>query len=244
MHQSKVEGLKQKLVPISSLKGFHIPLAKAYGSICASQQCQLCIMPGRPLKKDSDDKLNLAASVKDPLLEVINLGSPTPIASIVNEPGIDFLKDDPSEMTFGRRIARGLMNKKWYNPRAGQPEPPKRNYAAAETDPKITDIHQPSLNKAWAYFEHVAMSRHFIEPKEKETTNIYLRILHKFSKGDKKMELAGPGEAESPTRLYDPIFTPHSQVSATDSRCRFGFFRSLSTFWFPSHCFHMNLMLM
>jgi hypothetical protein len=181
------------------------------------------IMPGRLLKEeDSDGQLTLAASAED-LLSEINLGSSTSIPSIINEPGIDFLKDNPSEMTFGRRIARGLMNKKWYNPRAGQPEPPKRNHAAGETDPQITEMQQPSLNKAWAYFEHVAMSRHFIEPKENEATNIYLRILHKFSKGDKKMELAGPGEAESPTRLYDPIFTPHSQVSATDSRYRFAF---------------------
>ena len=202
-------------------------------------------MPGRLLKEeDSDGQLTLAASAEDLLSEEINLGSSTSIPSIVNEPGIDFLKDNPSEMTFGRRIARGLMNKKWYNPRAGQPEPPKRNHAAGETDPQITEMQQPSLNKAWAYFEHVAMSRHFIAPKEKETTNICLRILHKFSKGNKKMELAEPGEAESPTRLYDPIFTPHSQVRATDSRYRFGFFRSLSTFWLPSHCFHLNFLML
>jgi hypothetical protein len=132
------------------------------------------LMSGR-LKEDSNGQLNLA-STEDPLTEERNLGSPTSITPIVREIAIDFLKDNPSEMTVGRRIARGLMDKKWYNPRAGQPEPPERSHSAGKTDPEITEIHQPSLNKAWAYFEHVALSRHFVEPKEKETTNICLRI--------------------------------------------------------------------
>jgi hypothetical protein len=172
------------------------------------------------LKEDSDGKLNLArassfTSVEAPLPEETNIGSPTSITPIVRDLGIDFLKDNPSEMTYGRRIARGLMNKKWYNPRAGQPEPIERNHSAHKTDPEITEIHQPSLNKAWAYFEHVALPRHFVEPKEKETTNICLRIRHKFNKANKEMKRAEPGEGDSPTKLYAPVFTPHNQVSAT-----------------------------
>jgi hypothetical protein len=177
------------------------------------------LMSGR-LKEDSEGKLNLARS-EDPPLEERNLDSPTPITSMVRKPRIDFLKDDPSEMTWGRRIARDLIHEKWYNPRAGQPEPPERSHSARETDPEITEMHQPSLSKAWAYFEHVALSRHFAEPKEKKTTNICLKILHKFSKGDKKLDMAEPGETESRTRLYDPIFTPHKQVSATDANLAF-----------------------
>ena len=36
--------------------------------------------------------------------------------------GIDFLKDKPSSMTYGRRIALSLMKYTWYNPRACQNE--------------------------------------------------------------------------------------------------------------------------
>jgi hypothetical protein len=204
------------------------------------------LMSGR-LKEDSDGQLNLArtssfASAEEQLPEERNVGSPTSITSSskVREPGIDFLKDNSSEITWGRRISRVLMNKKWYNPRAGQPEPSERSHSERKTDPEITEIHQPSLNKAWAYFEHVALSRHFVEPKENETNNVCLRILHKFSKRNKKMERAEPGEAESPTKLYAPIFTPHKQVSVTDLAFLDSFILLYSTilyytFSLPSH---------
>jgi hypothetical protein len=135
---------------------------------------------------------------------------------------INFLNDDKKEMTWGRRIALSLMDKKWYNPRAGEEDAPPEAPAVPET---ATDgrgvserkgLEKPSLAKAWAYFEHVALDRHIVEPKTTpRTKNIFLRIIHKFQKGDKKLEKSEPGDSSGKTSLYSPVFTPHAQV-----RCR------------------------
>jgi hypothetical protein len=144
-------------------------------------------------------------------------------SEIVNGNGkktIDFLKDDPRDMTFGRRIALSLMDKKWYNPRAGEDEDEKElsrdvqgtlpsASGGLETGPSLTTqqkhddfdtmMHnrQPSLAKAWAYFEHVALYRYLVpqDEPEKEKKNICVRGFRKlFCKGNKKLERAEPGE--------------------------------------------------
>jgi hypothetical protein len=158
---------------------------------------------------------------------------------------IDFLNDDRREMTWGRRIALSLMDKKWYNPRAGETaeeadkeggegaapsdvEHPLKDHEGMEgsdvqstsaTEPdddfdeKMSD-RKPSLEKAWAYFEHVALYRYLVPPgdQDKKKKNIVVRMVRKFMKADKKLEKAEPGENGQPTRLYDPIFTPHKQL--------------------------------
>jgi hypothetical protein len=139
------------------------------------------------------------------------------------EPVIDFLKDDPSEMTNGRKFALWMMNRfAWYNPRVnfdfdqsgGDQVLDAGKYRTLDGYPlQFAKKETPSLEKAWAYFEHVAMPRFLLE--EKEDTNkkgILTRILHKFCKANKQLQRAEPGESEKPTRLYSPIFTPHKQL--------------------------------
>jgi hypothetical protein len=74
----------------------------------------------------------------------------------------------------------------------------------------------PSLEKAWAYFEHVALSRYVIEEKKDASARkkcIVTRIVRKlFCKGGKQLKKAEPGEKDHPTALYEPMFTPHAQL--------------------------------
>jgi hypothetical protein len=134
--------------------------------------------------------------------------------------GIDFLNDDKKEQTWGRRIALSLIDNKWYNPRAGQEEEddaaqvgtPNSHRSPFHSD-KETSLQKPSLEKAWAYFEHVSMYRYILEEKPNQTKkNLLMRAIGKFQNGDKKLEKAEPGERDFKTKLYDPIFTPHTQV--------------------------------
>lgn len=80
-------------------------------------------------------------------------------------------------------------------------------------DEQMSD-RKPNLEKAWAYFEHVALYRYLVPPgdQNKEKKNIFVRMVRKFMKANKKLEKAEPGENGQPTRLYDPIFTPHKQL--------------------------------
>lgn len=135
---------------------------------------------------------------------------------------IDFLKDDKRDMTFSRRIALGLMNKKWYIPRAN--ESSKENdevmlrKASSSSSTKIDDFDtmmnntRPSLEKSWAYFEHVALYRYLVPADEiGQKTNIFKRVWNVL-RGKTKLERAEPGESDDPTRLYHPLLTPHSQL--------------------------------
>jgi hypothetical protein len=151
----------------------------------------------------------------------------------VSDQNIDFLEDNPTEMTWGRRIALSLMERKWYNPRAGDTALDENGFDEsfkdaqmdvpldASDDPidpvdnmfgRITTT-SPNLKKAWAYFEHVTLTRFIVEKKKNnQKKNICRRIIRKFQKGDKKMERAEPGDNEVQTRLYSPVFTPHKQL--------------------------------
>jgi hypothetical protein len=75
----------------------------------------------------------------------------------------------------------------------------------------------PTLEKAWAYFDHVALSRYVIPPSTKHPNEkkkcLITRIIRKVCcKANKKLERAEPGERLRPTALYQPIFTPHNQL--------------------------------
>jgi hypothetical protein len=60
----------------------------------------------------------------------------------------------------------------------------------------------------------VALPRYIVKPKESPTTkNLVVRCFRKlFCKGGKELTRAEPGEREYPTKLYQPIFTPHKQL--------------------------------
>jgi hypothetical protein len=128
--------------------------------------------------------------------------------SVHNDP-INFLEDDPSEMTYGRRIAIKLMKYKWYNPKAtpvlkegdndedlysDSDEERERNDSPCapianppEVDPLpelrpslVTKLQYPSLARAWCYFEHVTLPRYVMEPKvEAQKKNICVRMFRK-----------------------------------------------------------------
>ena len=114
---------------------------------------------------------------------------------------IDFLKDKPEHMTFGRRIALYLAAKStWYNPHLGKTHGPKGEEL-------------PSLAKAWAYFEHVTLERYIVEDRTRlGHVNARQRLVKKFHRGDRQLNIAEPGERELPTKLYNPITTPLSQM--------------------------------
>ncbi len=116
---------------------------------------------------------------------------------------IDFLKDRPEHMTYGRRIALSMASKfAWYNPHLGKANGPDGQEL-------------PSLAKAWAYFEHVTLERYVVEDyslnRQVDLTKRQ-RLVKKFHRGERQMNIAEPGERELPTKLYSPITTPLSQM--------------------------------
>ena len=149
---------------------------------------------------------------------------------------IDFLLDDPSGMTLARRLALRLMPHQWYyKPRVldgvsealGASMIPYRSSSLGPSAAPLTAAaseaypfshsrrESPSLAKAWAYFEHVALPRHVLEPKDASIPkkNCLVRIIRKlFCKAGKELRRAEPGERELPTKLYEPLFTPHKQL--------------------------------
>jgi hypothetical protein len=60
----------------------------------------------------------------------------------------------------------------------------------------------------------VALPRHIVKPKDGPAKkNVVVRCVRKvFCKGGKELTRAEPGEREYPTKLYQPIFTPHKQL--------------------------------
>jgi len=136
---------------------------------------------------------------------------------------INFLHDDPAEMTYTRQIALHMMKKyKWYNPRLGEPledteECESTQMGGAYRTPdgypmRKVKPENPSLEAAWAYFEHFTLSRYVYEPKPVEEKDMMTRIKHRFQKGNKIMERAERNENILPTKLYEPVWTPHNQL--------------------------------
>lgn len=122
--------------------------------------------------------------------------------------GINFLHDPPEGMTYGRKLALSLFDKKWYNPRAGE-----QKYEDLESS-SILEAGMPSLKKAWTYFEHVILTRYIVEEHNTDVTNwgCFRKCSFSFKNYDEDFERAQPGENQRKTKLYDPITTPHMQV--------------------------------
>lgn len=79
----------------------------------------------------------------------------------------------------------------------------------------MTHTARPSGFDRTTDFEHVALPRHLVEPKADLgiRKSLCTRIFRKlFMKADKQLSRAEPGERNLPTKLYDPVFTPHKQM--------------------------------
>jgi hypothetical protein len=129
----------------------------------------------------------------------------------------NFLKDDPKEMTRARRIAKKVMNQKWYNPNAGKPIPDMDQDSQLLMNAGSIQRILPSIEKAWAYFEHVTLTRYISSDNNKNTADmsVWQRYRYGFTNGNEEFERAQPGEKRMRTRLYDWISTPHKQVCTT-----------------------------
>ncbi len=190
--------------------------------------------------------------------------------SLTTKAKVDFLKDDPTTMTFGRRIALLLQKKyAWYNPqlkRFSQEEEEELDEASEIqskvelTSPtktidnshdidteaanqqtiqhsfsrRISRNGKPSLEAAWAYFEHFTLRRHKVQDhtatspsaaatgtddanapnEERDIMTPLMDIIRndKNKKNSQSLEVASPGENDYPTRLYNPLTTPLSQL--------------------------------
>lgn len=153
---------------------------------------------------------------------------------------IDFLKDPPCTMTYGRRIALYLSKRyAWYNPQLkktkkttetrtnldGQGNEETREEFNGDLDvTSSSGPSPPSIAKAWAYFEHITLPRRRYIPKNQRkedgnssmvlqrSTSSFHKIKKKVFKGNRKMDIAVPGENKYETKLYHPITTPLSQM--------------------------------
>ena len=95
--------------------------------------------------------------------------------------------EDDRDITYGRRIARYLTEHgySWYNPRATANDPDN-------------NCDGPSLDDAWAYFEHITL------PRKLRTSSADNANPNSFK--------ADPGECKLPTELYPYMTTPENQL--------------------------------
>ncbi len=142
---------------------------------------------------------------------------------------LNFLEDDPKTMTWSRRIALCWSKKyRWYNPYLKKiyhdvvdDEEEKRG---DEFDKRISTYddlvnvsgdhsqENPSIEVAWAYYEHMTLPRRLI-PSENSNAKDNKNIISKIKKmGKKKLSVAVPGEMNYKTKLYNPWTTPMSQM--------------------------------
>lgn len=189
--------------------------------------------------------------MKSPVNDDMKLWSVTSSSSRVSrrdmaEHEIDFLHDDPSTMTFARRAALYLMRRyAWYNPQLSKQEhcfshqgdETATSSEYIEIDEMSSDgsfnrsmlqspvqKETPSLEKAWAYFEHVTLPRYLdhksaasrnsssyenLSPREQ---NADIKCINYGNSGEEALDIAEPGEDSYPTKLYSPLWTPNSQM--------------------------------
>mmetsp|Transcript_1459 Transcript_1459/g.2883 ORF Transcript_1459/g.2883 Transcript_1459/m.2883 type:complete len:1129 (+) Transcript_1459:720-4106(+) len=133
------------------------------------------------------------------------------------EGAINFLLDDPQEMTRSRRLALSLVHNKYYNPNAGKKA--RRNSTSVFDSVSSAEMISsqkvlPSLEKAWAYFEHVTLTRYIIHERNQNPAEMTMweRYKYAYTHSDELFERAQPGEKRLPTRMYDWISTPHIQL--------------------------------
>jgi hypothetical protein len=130
------------------------------------------------------------------------------------EASIELVKDPKEDMTFGRRIALSLIEKAWYNPPAADDdEDLRKSVNEIQGNSFYLGRKKPSLEKAWTYFEHVALNRFVGEDDdEPKSRNVVQQCLRRLCRGDRQLHRAELGVTDRKTKLYDPFNTPHSQV--------------------------------
>ena len=78
------------------------------------------------------------------------------------------------------------------------------NYEKQRRPPKVSHDDHPSLEKAWAFFEHVTLPRYTVDEDYMGTGN--------RKRKSYQVARAEPGEDQDKTLLYDPIHTHSSQL--------------------------------
>ena len=142
---------------------------------------------------------------------------------------IDFLNDKRQHMTFGRQLALYLSrNYKWYNPYLGAVAVTATTSSNDGDDDNNKDGDEktppPSLDKAWAFFEHVTLARYEVvasrnlqeQQKSKQQLQHFTtrqRIIRLFVRGDRKFYIADRGERKVRTKLYPVLTTPLKQMA-------------------------------
>jgi hypothetical protein len=110
---------------------------------------------------------------------------------------LDFVFDPPEEMTFGRRLAM------WLN----------QNYSGLYGPIPSPDA--PSLEKAWAFYEHVTLQRYVVEKTDVDRSTVDNKqnpLSSAIIAGDRQLDAAKPGEQALKTKLYPIFSTPLSQL--------------------------------
>ena len=143
-----------------------------------------------------------------------------------DEDSIDFLQDKFGHMTYGRRLALYLGSKyTWYNPKLKEEK-------GNENDSNDGNDNRPSIEKAWAYFEHVTLERYEIpdnysskSTRRREGEEVQDGIIARlFKGGNQQLNRAEPGETSHATKLYSPLTTPLTQMVSQKSHLYLFFF--------------------
>lgn len=121
----------------------------------------------------------------------------------------DFVNDTAIEMTFGRRIALALSKRSWYYPGDKKVQPTDSSKAGVESKAEER-MDVPSLEQGWAYFEHSILPRYIT--KDDKGQDVSRSFIDRIKLMNSKLDKAEPGERRLNTKLYDPIFTPLSQM--------------------------------
>eukprot|EP00978_Attheya_sp_CCMP212_P000391 scaffold788_cov56-Attheya_sp.AAC.4 len=111
--------------------------------------------------------------------------------------------DKPGEVTRGRLLARYFSRFSRYNPHYQAHQKYKKALESGVTEVDVLENNPkpPSLDAAWAFFEHVTLPRHFI--KETQTRGFSRDSLPK----------AEPGETNEKTALYGYFGTPGKDLA-------------------------------
>ena len=132
------------------------------------------------------------------------------VDSAIHNQFVSLYHDTPSQMTYGRRLARFLSRYNWYYPEIHDEseQVPFENGDSSgveeEVDLKIQNqITRPSLDSAWEYFEHIILPRCYVDSPEDENEDG--DEAEEKQSGARNLIRAEPGEFEKPTKLY-PIF--------------------------------------